>query len=68
MTAILPSQGYGPGHPVATLHTFVETRECHLPSPDGEAYEYIYKCVVTGAERRWGTADREPRPNTEETN
>ncbi len=41
-----------------TQHAFVEARPCVLPSPDGAAWEFIFKCEVTGAERRWGTTDR----------
>lgn len=39
----------------ATLHHFHETRECVV---EGPAYEFIYKCVETDAERRWGLVDR----------
>lgn len=53
-TALLPSHGYGPGRPVITPHTYTRTRECNLPE-DGPALEYLYKCEVTGVERRWGT-------------
>lgn len=34
---------------------YSETRECNV---DGPAYEFIYKCLETGAERRWGLIDR----------
>ncbi|HEY6022487.1 MAG TPA: hypothetical protein VIY48_22275 [Candidatus Paceibacterota bacterium] len=55
-TAILQSYGYGPGAPRFTLHTYVKTLECYLPG-DGEAYELIFACSETKAERRWGTYD-----------
>lgn len=60
--ALLPSFGYGPGVPRITKHKYVRTMECNLPSPDGEAWEHIFSCQETGAERRWGTEDREPIP------
>ncbi len=53
--ALLPSFGYGPGTPRITKHTYSRTMECILPSPDGDAYEFLFKCSETGAERRWGT-------------
>lgn len=56
LTALLPSFGYGPGRPRITVHTYVDTRECVLPTPDGEAWEFVFKCSETGVERRWGTA------------
>lgn len=52
-TAILPSFGYGPGKPVWTRHTYSRSVECFLPD-DGEAIEHLFKCEVTGVERRWG--------------
>lgn len=58
-TALLPSFGYGPGLPRVTRHTYTRTLECNLPSPDGDAYEFMYQCEETGAERRWGTCERE---------
>ncbi len=58
-TALLPSFGYGPGHPRITRHTNSRTLECTLPSPDGSAFEFMYKCSETGVERRWGTYERE---------
>ncbi len=60
LVALLPSQGYGGPVPRITRHVFVEARECVLPSPDGDAWELIYRCEETGEERRWGTTSREP--------
>jgi len=58
--ALLPSFGYGPGLvPRITKHTYSRTMECILPSPDGNAYEFLFRCEETGVERRWGTEDRE---------
>lgn len=56
LIAKLPSFGYGPGTPRWTEHKYVKTLECTLPG-DGDAYEFIFACSVTGAERRWGTAE-----------
>lgn len=53
-TALLPSVGYGPGVPRITKHTWVATRKTRLPG-DGEAWEFIFRCAETGADRRWGT-------------
>lgn len=39
----------------ATLHIYLETRETIV---DGPAWEYIFKCLETGVERRWGVIDR----------
>ncbi len=52
--ALLPSHGYPPGRPVITEHTYSRTVECTIPG-DGDAYEFLFKCKVTGEERRWGT-------------
>lgn len=42
--------------PTTTVHHYYETRACVLPGPGGgNAYEHIFKCFKTGAERRWGT-------------
>jgi len=57
--ALLPSFGYGPGYPRITRHVYSRTMECTLPSPDGDAYEFLYRCSETGVERRWGTQERE---------
>lgn len=57
--ALLPSHGYGPGWPRVTKHKYSRTLECTLPSPDGEAYEFLFKCSETGVERRWGTWERD---------
>jgi hypothetical protein len=56
--ALLPSMGYGPGRPRITEHVYSRTVECVLPD-DGDAYEFLFKCKVTGTERRWGTAGRD---------
>lgn len=64
-SAYLPSAGIST--PTWTAHEYCETRECMLEGsgPDnkggGDAYEYVYRCLETGAERRWGTADRRPQ-------
>jgi hypothetical protein len=39
----------------ATLHHYLETREVEV---DGQAWEFIFKCVETGTERRWGLIER----------
>jgi hypothetical protein len=57
--ALLPSFGYGPGVPRITKHVYSRTLECVLPAPDGDAFEYLYKCTETGVERRWGTYERD---------
>ena len=59
LRAILPSFGYEPGgRPTWTDHHYVETRESSVAGPNGEAWEFIYECEVTGVERRWGIVDR----------
>ena len=40
-------------------HTYCETLECVLPAPDGEAYEFMYRCPRTGVTRRWGVVGRD---------
>lgn len=57
--ARLPSFGYGAGLPRWTIHKYVKTMECNLPGPDGEAWEFVYRCEETGAERRWGVVDKD---------
>lgn len=47
-----------PGASEATLHFWVETRECTLPGPDGAAWEFIFECSKTGARQRYGCQDR----------
>jgi len=42
----------------ATLHVFVEARETTVEGPRGDAWEFIFKCTETDAERRWGIVDR----------
>lgn len=48
----------------ATLHTFLDTRECEVEVPRTEgtakqpAWEFIFRCSETGTERRWGLVDR----------
>ncbi len=44
--------------PKPTKHDFVETRECVLPGPDGNAWEFLFKCQETGEIRRYGVEDR----------
>lgn len=62
LAAHLESAGYS--HRKATLHLYVDTRECEVEVPRTEgrepqpAWEFIYKCTETGAERRWGCVDR----------
>lgn len=41
-----------------TRHIYVETLPVVLPQPDGAAWEFMYRCAVTGVTRRWGTAHR----------
>lgn len=42
--------------PTFTPHRFVETRVCELPGPGGGlAYEFIFECMETSMQRRWGT-------------
>lgn len=48
----------------ATLHTYVETRPCEVSGPEPQAWEYIFRCSVTGDERRWGLS----RVESTETN
>ena len=61
-TALLESGGYT--HKRATVHTYVDTRECEVEVPRTEgtakqpAWEFIFKCNETGVERRWGIVDR----------
>ncbi len=52
--AFLPSKGYP--RPKATLHKFLETRECIISKTGtrADAYEFIFECTETGEERRWG--------------
>lgn len=60
-TVLLPSEGYVDGRP--TRHVFV--REDYVPASqliavdielhaNKPGYAQIYRCVETGAERRWG--------------
>ncbi len=62
-TARLPSEGYSNGR--TTAHFYFETRETDV---DGPAYEYIFKCSETGAERRWGLIERFSFSSPEEGN
>ena len=43
---------------VFTLHTYHSTEEAWLPGPDGEVWEFLYKCSKTGVLRRWGVVAR----------
>ena len=53
--AFLISAGYP--RPTPTVHHFYEARRVTLPGTRGVAWEFIYRCFKTGAERRWGTAN-----------
>lgn len=57
LSAYLESAGYIKFRKM-TLHTFVEARETVVEGPRGDAWEFIYKCTETGAERRWGVVER----------
>lgn len=50
---ILPSAGV----PRATAHEWVETREIAPLAEGCRSYEFLYKCLETGAIRRWGYVD-----------
>lgn len=52
--AWLPSAGRGT--PLATKHTYVDTRECVVAG--APAWEHIFRCEDTGEERRWGVEAR----------
>lgn len=54
------------GHPSPTFttHHYYETRPIVLPGPrsdkdNGLAWEHVFKCFETGAERRWGIEHRD---------
>ena len=50
--------------PQPTLHHYVQTRECELPGEyGGIAYEFLFRCSVTGAVRRYGAVERQPTPS-----
>lgn len=72
LNAHLESAGYT--HSRATLHEYVDTRECEVEVPRTEgtakqpAWEFIFKCTETGVERRWGCVDRLVFKNIEGTN
>lgn len=59
-----------------TWHRYIGTYPCILPKiagPNGEpmggpAWEHIYQCEVTGAQRRWGADERSPSSFDVETN
>lgn len=53
---ILLSAGYS--LPTPTRHRWIATRACTLPGPDGAAWEFVFVCETTGAERRYGVEDR----------
>lgn len=59
LRAVLPSFGYPPGgRPRWTEHHFVEAREALVGGPNPDAWEFVFECEETGAERRWGIVDR----------
>lgn len=51
ISAGLPSPGW-------TQHTYLETRAKVLTGPEPAAWEHIYVCSKTGAERVWGNENR----------
>jgi hypothetical protein len=55
-SVILPSAGYD--YMRATEHVYVETRAVTLDCPDGDAWEFIFKCRLTGELRRFGIENR----------
>lgn len=54
LVADLASAGYGKLH--VTQHTYLNTREC--VDKGDPAWEHIFICSETGAERRWGLEKR----------
>ncbi len=51
----------GPDGTQWARHDYVEARPCVVPNPEGvmeDAYEFIYRCSLTGVEKRWGIVDR----------
>lgn len=47
---------------LATRHVFVRAVEASVGTgPDPEAWKFIYRCEVTGAERVWGCVSRDRR-------
>lgn len=64
-TALLPSFGYGPGSTKITRHIYSRSVECTIPgNPEagtvtGPGVEFLFRCSVTNAERRWGVAEVE---------
>ncbi len=44
-------------HGKATRHKYVATRP--ISCGFGDAWEFVYVCSVTGAERRWGAVERD---------
>lgn len=71
--AVLVSAGLP--RPTATVHHYYATRLVRFPgipglTPDTQAWEYVFRCFRTGAERRWGLArgpgdaDEGPPPPT----
>lgn len=66
INAYLESAGYKTRK--ATLHFFIEARETTVDGPRGDAWEFIYKCSETGAERRWGIVERLDFTDTGEGN
>jgi hypothetical protein len=56
-SAILATAYHPKGPPVFTPHVYVDTRVCELPLGDGAAYEFIFRCLVHGTERRYGNVE-----------
>lgn len=40
-----------------TWHEYLTSREVLPPPASGDAVEHIYRCMVSGHERRWGYDD-----------
>lgn len=59
-SVIIPSRGY-PLSNKPTHHLYLETRECIIPGPHPESWEFIFRCQETAEERRFGVIDRELR-------
>ncbi len=64
-TALLESFGYPPGQHKITKHEYSRSVECVIPGDpeagtvDGPGIEFLYRCTVTKAERRWGVIEVE---------
>jgi hypothetical protein len=62
----LPSAGYRDER--YTQHVYLETRPTMLPGPAGAAWEFVFVCQETGAERRWGVCERDQDPEPRDIN